>query len=93
MIELNSIVGARNWLLDYLYDREEALEEDIREGLHACVREISPVKTVVEAVKLIFDRQPDCPEKLLEFGAAAAALCSAYGLSGMDPSVAEILKP
>jgi hypothetical protein len=92
MFNFTGPIEAKLWLMDYLYDRDDALPDDVRDGLRANVRQISPVKFVVESVKLVFDRLPDCPPSLQEWAAATALMCSSYGLGEIDSDVAEVLR-
>lgn len=92
MLNFLGPLDAKHWLMDYLYDRDDALPDDVRDGLRLNVREISPVKFAVESVKLVFDRMPDCPPKLQEWAAATALMCSSYGLGSIDSEVAETLR-
>ena len=92
MFNFPSPLDAKHWLMDYLYDRDDALPDDVRDGLRECVRYVSPVKFAVESVKLVFDRFPDCPPALQEWAAATALMCSNYGLGSIDSDVAEALR-
>lgn len=89
---MNTPVEARNLLLDYLLDREEAVPDDVREELRVLVKEVSPVRFVVEAIRLLVDRWPDVPTDLRAWGLAAAVMASSYGFSDITADVVEFMR-
>lgn len=91
MLNFVGPVEARSFLMDYLYDREQAIPDDVRDGLRDYLKVVSPVKAVIECVKLVFDRQPECPSELQEWAAASAIMCANYGFDQITPDMAETL--
>lgn len=89
---MNTPIEARNALMDYLYDREEALPDDIRRALRDLLYESSPVKLVVEAIRLLVDRWPDVPKELRAWGLEAAVMASTYGFSDITADVVEVMR-
>jgi hypothetical protein len=92
MAEFSGPVEAKNALLDYLYDREEAVPDDVREALRELLKEVSPVKLIVEAVKLVYDRMPDCGPELRLWASDAAVMCSNFGFDGITADMAITLR-
>lgn len=83
---------ARNALMDWMYDREEAIPDDVRDTLREYLKLPSPVNFVVEAIKLIVDRMPDCGPELCLWASDAAIMASAYGFDSIDEDTALILR-
>ena len=84
---------ARNALMDWLYDREEAVPDDVRDQLREYIKKPSPVDAVIECVKLVFDRLPDCGPELRKWASDTAIMCAAYAFDGIDEDIALILRP
>jgi hypothetical protein len=79
--------------MDLLYDRQEEIPDDVRELLRDYIKIISPVKGMVEAVKLVFDRMPDCGPELRTWASETAIMCAVHGLGGISEDVALTLRP
>lgn len=93
MPNYNGPIEARNALMDYIYDREEALPDDVRETLRDYIKLASPIEMIKQTIILVYDRLIDCPKGLRQWAADAAFLCNAFGISGISDDMIETLKP
>lgn len=93
MAEFKGPIESRNFLMDYLYDREEAVPDDVREQLREYLKLPSPVRLVVECVKLVYDRVIDCGPELRNWAADTAAMCINYGLDHITEDMLSTLRP
>jgi hypothetical protein len=77
----NGTIEGRNGLLDFLEDRPEAVDPEIREALKVASREV-PVAACAIAARIIYARREECPPSLLDVGAGLAATLGAEGFYG-----------
>lgn len=80
-----SISDAARALQDFLYDRDAAIPDELREKLRSLVGPTtSPVDTVVKGAELIYARRDQklAPE-LMELGAGLALVAQQYNFHGM----------
>ena len=89
----NSPTEAKSALMDYIYDRDEAMPDDVRELLRDYLKLPSPVKLVVEAVLLVYDRMIDCGPELRKWASDTAIMCSTYAFEPITADMAQDLNP
>ena len=83
-VHFSSVIAGVEALQEFLYDREEALPDDVRVELRRLSGPTtSPVDAVVKAAELIYARRADLQPKALALGAALAVLAESYNFHGL----------
>lgn len=79
-----SVSEAARCIQDFLFDRDAALPDDLRETLRDLVGpSVSPVDSVVKGAELMYARKDELPAEAQELAAGLALLAQQYNFHGL----------